>query len=64
MWVQREYIVLPTRMCNFNSASSYHHNKGGLEKVLYPEGSQRASQKLHKLQAKRLLSDPHGETHC
>lgn len=62
MWAQREYIVLPTHMCNFDSASSHHHNKGGLEKVLYPEGSQRASQKLNKLQAESLLSGPHGES--
>lgn len=53
MWAQREYIVLPTHTCNFDSASSHHHNKGGLEKVLYPEGSQRALQKLHKLQTKK-----------
>lgn len=55
MWAQREYIVLPTHMCNFDSASSHHHNKGGLEKALYPEGSQRASQKLNKLQAKAFF---------
>ena len=48
-------------MCNFNSAGSPHRNKGDLEKVLYPEGSQRASQKLHKSQAKSLLADPQGE---
>lgn len=41
-------------MCNFDSASSHHHNKGGLEKVLYPEGPQRVSKKLNKLQAKKL----------
>lgn len=64
MWAQREYIVLPVHMCNFDSSSG-HHRKGGSEKVIYPEGSQRASQKLYKLQVKnyRILSDPHGESH-
>lgn len=53
MWAQREYIVLPVHMCNFDSSSGHHH-KGGSEKVIYPEGSQRASQKLYKLQVKKL----------